>query len=143
MIFISLVSQKTKFHWIGIITINWIFKKLDKKLWKPQLNKHSEIIQSKLFCFFLWIDLYLIQFSPISWASFENKMVYQNKNFHFEKSRSINILLKQNFQECMHWMAKNQLHRWWVTPIFHSESVFSKHFMPGIALSYNFEPIVL
>ena len=47
-----------------------------------------------------------------------NKKFYQDKNAKLDKWRSRNILLIRNSQECLHWITRNRLFLWWVTPIF-------------------------
>ena len=54
-----------------------------------------------------------LKFDPIfgDFSSFFlNKMFHQNKKTKSEKLISRNILLKQNFLECLHWIAQNELH---------------------------------
>ena len=69
------------------------------------------------------ISLKLRWFSwvPATWVCPQNKNIDVNR-IESEKSKSINISLNQNYEECMHWTARNQFFWWWVTPIFCSES---------------------
>ena len=61
-----------------------------------------------------------LKFDPIfgDFSSFFlNKVFHQNKKTNVKKTKSEklisrNILLKQNFQECLLWIAGNELHQW-------------------------------
>ena len=65
-------------------------------------------------------------------------MFHQNKKTKSEKLISRNTyFIKTNFQECLHWIARNKLHIWWVTPIFRSKAITLPYTPPASFINWK------
>ena len=89
-----------------------------KKLFHKETEYDWMIFNQVIFLAWLKFDPIFDDFSIF----LLNKMFHQNKNLKYEKLLSRTFSLQQNFQKCLHWIARIELCRWWVTPIFRSES---------------------